>query len=300
MLESMPRRVAPAILPILGAGLAVLVAFLLEPITDLAWPPLMVPALAVAAWWGGWPLALMTLATGAAGRIAALDTPFWTPPAWVGAWLVVQIGVIAGVNLAASARDERRQARHIQREQAARAQQAVAARRAAFLAHASTVLASSPDYQTTLGAVANLAIPQIADLCVVDILQEDGSFDALAVAHVDPGKIQLVRELRRMYPLDPKASYGPPRVLRTGRSVVYEEIPEATGALTTINPAETRVATALGIKSTMAVPLLIGGRRLGVISFATTDSARRFVASDLLFAEDLARRAAIAIDAAKP
>ena len=200
---------------------------------------------------------------------------------------------------ARQARDNREQARRVQREQANRAQRSIAARRAAFLAHASEVLGSSPDYETTLAAVANLAVPQIADLCVVDIMEDSGRFKALAVAHVDPGKAQLVRELRRMYPLDPAAPFGPPRVMRTGRSVVQAELDDASG-ISSVHPEELRVATALGIKSTMAVPLLIGGRRLGVISFATTDSGRRFVAQDLPFAENLARRAAIAVDAARP
>lgn len=287
-------------LPLLIAGVAVLVAFLLQPNSDRVWAPLMVPALAAAAWVGGWRLGLITLAFGLGLRLAFIDAPLWSSPEWTGGWLLVHAGLIAGVHAAARARDDREHARRIQREQAIRAQRAVEARRAAFLAHASTVLASSPDYETTLAAVANLAVPQIADLCIVDILQEDGSIHALAVAHADPSKIQLVRELRRMYPIDPSATYGPPRVLRTGRSVVHEEIAEESPGGLIVHAADARVATALGIRSTMAVPLLIGGRRLGVISFATTESGRRFVASDLRFAEDLARRAAIAVDAARP
>lgn len=291
---------ARRIVPLLIAGVAIVVAALLQPITDRAWPALMLPALVAAAWWGGWPLGLFTLAIGIAGRTVVLESSVASRPVWLGTWLLVHFAVVGGVALAATARKDHMQTRRIQREQATRSQQAVAARRQAFLAHASEVLGSSSDYEATLSAVANLAVPQIADLCVVDILQKDGSFGALAVAHVDPAKIQLVRELRRMYPLDPKAPFGPPRVLRTGHSVVHEELSDGSTLGSMVDPAETRVATALGIKSSMAVPLLIGGRRLGVISFATTESARRFVPADLRFAEDLARRAAIAADAARP
>lgn len=294
----MSRRLALAVVPMLAAGVAVLVASILEPLNELVWAPLMVPAVLAGTWWGGWPLGSLTLLVGLVGRSAIVDGPIWSPLSWVGPWLAVHGVIIAGVPLASRARAERTEARRIQAEQAERARRVMAARRTAFLAHASRVLASSPDYQSTLSAVANLAVPQIADLCVVDLLQDDGSFAAVAVAHVSPEKVQLVRELRRMYPLDPKATSGPPRVLRTGRSAVYEESAEGSGTAPTL--AETRIATALGIKSTMAVPLLVGGRRLGVISFSTTDSARRFVSADLLFAEDLARRAAIAIDAARP
>ncbi len=285
-------------LPLVTAGLVTFVAALLEPVTTRVWGPLMLPALAVCTWLGGWRAGLLTLLFGSIVRSQAIDPPQWERPFWWAVWTTMHLTVVLIADRVRRARDDREHARRVQRDQADRAQRSMAARRAAFLAHASEVLASSPDYETTLGAVANLAVPQIADLCVVDILNDVGQFKALAVAHVDPGKAQLVRELRRMYPLDPAAPFGPPRVLRIGRSVVQSDIGDDPDA--DVDQAELRVATALGIKSTMAVPLLIGGRRLGVISFATTDSGRRFVAHDLAFAEDLARRAAIAVDAARP
>jgi GAF domain-containing protein len=229
-----------------------------------------------------------------------IDTAPWLHPGWLTSWLVVHAMAIVVTELGRRARTERHETRRVQREQATRALKAIAAKRADFLAHASDVLASSPNYQTTLAAVANLAVPQIADICVIDVVNDSGELVPLAVAHVDPRKEELVRELRRLYPLDPAAPYGPPRVLRTGQSVIYSELPDSAVAKTSIHPSEMRVALALGICSTMAVPLLVAGRRLGVISFATTDSGRRFVASDLQFAEDLARRAAIAIDTAHP
>jgi hypothetical protein len=292
------RRWVTAVLPIATAGLVVLVAAVLQPLTTRVWGPLMLPALALCTWLGGWRAGLLTLLVGNAGRSVAIDPPPWERPFWWFVWTSIHLIAMLIAARARQARDDREQARRVQREQVDRALRSIAARRAAFLAHASEVLASSPDYETTLAAVANLAVPQIADLCVVDIMEDNGRFKALAVAHVDPGKAQLVRELRRMYPLDPAAPFGPPRVMRTGRSVVQAELDDASG--NSVDPEELRVATALGIKSTMAVPLLIGGRRLGVISFATTDSGRRFVAQDLPFAEDLARRAAIAVDAARP
>lgn len=286
--------------PIVTAGLVVLVTMLLAPVADRAWGPLMLPAVAVAGWVGGWPLAAATEALGLAGALFLVRPPPSAHPGWTTAFLALHALTVGLAHHARRGRDERELSRRITVEQADRAQRAVAARRSAFLAHVTEVLASSPDYETTLAAVANLAVPQIADLCVVDILQADGTFRALAIAHVDPAKAQLVKELRQMYPLSPKAPYGPPRVMRTGRSMVYSDIDASRVPEMEVAPAELRVATALGIRSTMAVPLLVGGRRLGVISFATTDSGRRYIAHDLLFAEDLARRAAIAIDAARP
>lgn len=293
-------RGGQAAVPLAGAVGAVLFAILLEPITDRAWAPAILPAIVVSTWAVGWIAGVATLLLGFLGRVFLILPYPWTRPEWMTSWLVVHAMAIVVTEVGRRARSEQRDARRVQGEQAARAAKAVATRRAEFLAHASEVLASSRDYQTTLASVANLAVPQIADLCIVDIVNEHGQFTPLAVAHVDRSKVDLVLELRRMYPLDPKAPYGPPRVLRTGRSQIYPELPESATAETSIDPSELRVALALGIHSTMAVPLLVGGRRLGVISLATTDSGRRFVESDVQFAEDLARRAAIAIDTAQP
>jgi len=99
-----------------------------------------------------------------------------------------------------------------------------AERRLAFLAEASAHLAGSLDYETTLSRVARLAVPEMADWCVVDTLGEDGSVRLLAVAHVEPGKEALVRELRRRYPPAPRARYGLQKVLASGRPELYPDI----------------------------------------------------------------------------
>ena len=298
----MPRLWFRLILPLVAAGTAVLVAFLLQPVSTAALVPLMVPAVAASAWFAGPWSAALALTLGAGAWLWLFGIP---ADLGLGLRLAGGIALLGTVALLAHharrAHDEREDARRVQRDQAGRAQQAIAARRAAFLAHASEVLASSPDYETTLVAVANLAVPQIADLCIVDVLHEDGAFRALAIAHVDPAKVQLVRELRGIYPLDPNAPYGPPRVLRSGRSVIHTDLDDATVMRELAGDlSQLRVSNALGLRSTMAVPLLVGGRRLGVISFATAESNRRFVSTDLHFAEDLARRTAIAIDTARP
>ena len=96
-----------------------------------------------------------------------------------------------------------------------------------FLAEASTVLASSLDYETTLAAVARLAVPHVADWCVVDMLEPDGSTRRLAVAHSDPARSSSAWELARRYPPalgDPRAAV---RVLPTGRSEIADQIDDA-------------------------------------------------------------------------
>jgi transcriptional regulator with GAF, ATPase, and Fis domain len=288
------------VVPVVVAVLAVVFADALQPRFPDAWGVAMLPAAIIGTWLGGWRGGAVAIALGMAGALALLDPPPFAWPARTMLWLIAHSVAIVVVDLARQAGYESREARTIRHDQAARAARAIAERRAAFLAHASEVLARARDYQSALAEVANLAVPQIADLCVVDIVRDDGAFTALAVAHADPEKVRLVKELRQLYPLDPAAKFGPPRVLRTGCSQVFSEVQDAAGIDPSIASSESRVAQALGIHSTMAVPLLVGGRRLGVISLATTDSGRRFVADDLRFAEDLARRAAIAIDTAAP
>jgi GAF domain-containing protein len=288
------------LVPPLAAALAVLVADVTEPLTDRAWAPATLPAVVASTMAGGWSAGIAALGIAFVGLLLTVETLPWAHPRWTIAWLVILLAAIAATEAARRGQMDRVNAHRVQREQAERARMALGARRTHFLAHATSVLRSSADYEATLAAVANLAVPQIADICVVDLVDESGEFTPLAVAHVDSRNEHLVRELRRLYPLDPEAPYGPPRVLRTGQSVIYSELPDSAVAESTIHPSELRVALALGIRSTMAVPLLVGGRRLGVISFATIDSGRRFVASDLQFAEDLARRVAIAIDTARP
>src|SRR5207248_9081092 len=94
------------------------------------------------------------------------------------------------------------------RERAARQETEVAERRLAFLAEASSVLAGSLDYKATLTNLARLAVPQLADWCVVHIVEEDGSVRPLAVTHVHPEKEAYAWELCRRYPVNPAAEEG--------------------------------------------------------------------------------------------
>jgi PAS domain S-box-containing protein len=124
-----------------------------------------------------------------------------------------------------------------------------------FLAEASTTLSSSLDYRTTLARVARLAVPYLADWCVVDILEEDGSLDRLAVAHQDPEKVALAYELQERYPPDLDAPYGVGQVLRTGRSELVPEIPESLLEEAARDAEHREILRGLGLKSYIIVPL---------------------------------------------
>jgi PAS domain S-box-containing protein len=172
-----------------------------------------------------------------------------------------------------------------------------AEQRRAFLAEATSILAASLDYEMTLKRIAELAVPSLADWCVVDIVEPSGSGSRqLAVAHMDPAKVELARELRLRYPPSPDASSGVPNVLRTRRSELHVEISEQLLERAAVDDDHLRILRQLELRSAMEVPLIARGDILGVISFVYAGNARRYSEADLSFAEDLAQRAAVAID----
>jgi PAS domain S-box-containing protein len=188
--------------------------------------------------------------------------------------------------------------RDISERKLAEAERQDAVRRWEFLAQASAVIASSLDYEETLGALAELVVPFIADWCSVDIVDADGTIRRLGVAHADPARAELAR-VAAVYPPDPAGRHPRTRVLRTGRSVLIPEVTDDGLAQVADGPEHLRVLRALGYRSAMIVALTARGRTLGALTFATAESGRQYVPRDLAFAEELARRAAIAMDNAR-
>lgn len=165
-----------------------------------------------------------------------------------------------------------------------------------FLADASATLADLGDPDSTLQKVAGLAVPYFADWCAVDLLESDGALRRLAAAHVDPSKVELARELHRRYPPDPSAPLGVWNIIRTGRSEIVSEITDELLEATTPDAEVRALVRELGLRSYMGVPLAAHGKTLGVLTFISAESGRRYAACDLAVAEDLARRAAVAIE----
>ncbi|MBD1879142.1 AAA family ATPase [Coleofasciculus sp. FACHB-T130] len=184
-------------------------------------------------------------------------------------------------------------------EQTARQEAEADRQRAAFLAQVSATLASSLDYESTLSSVASLVVPYFADWCGVDLLQDNQSIHRVAVAHRDPEKVKLAWELHQRYPRPLNAPEGVPKVLRTGQTEMVAEISDAVLAEAVKDPEHLRILRELGLKSYIISPLMARGRILGAISFVTAESAHRFNTGDLSLAEDIAHRAAIAIDNAR-
>jgi GAF domain-containing protein len=164
-----------------------------------------------------------------------------------------------------------------------------------FLADAGVELSSSLDYQATLRNVAQLAVPRYADWCAIS-LDHDGVLHTLAVAHVDPAKVALAEEYQRRYPSDPRSNSGSYQVLRTGRSELLPQITDEMLAAAVTDPEQLALLRELNFRSGLLVPLRTKQRVFGVLTLVAGDEGRRFGPDDVAFAEDLAYRAAVAIE----
>lgn len=167
-----------------------------------------------------------------------------------------------------------------------------------FLSEASVALAASLDETTTLRTVASLAVPALADWCVVDLLREDDTLETVAMAHVDPEKVALGWEVARRYPLKLDAPHGTGYVVRTGQSELVPEVPDALLDTVGQDAEHTRLLRALGLRGSMCVPLLVSGRPIGTLAFVS-DRPGRFGPADLELAQELARRLGVALENAR-
>jgi PAS domain S-box-containing protein len=168
-----------------------------------------------------------------------------------------------------------------------------------LLAEATATLASSIDYETTLQNIARLAVPTIADWCAVHILESDNVIRRLAVAHVDPQKQALALRRPERYPLDTDARHIVPQVIRSGQPELYREVSAELLAASARDAAHLELLRELGVGSYMCVPMRYRGGVLGTLTLVADSSGRRYGADDLALAEELAQRAAIAVDNAR-
>ena len=168
-----------------------------------------------------------------------------------------------------------------------------------FMARASETLMSSIDYEETLRNVAWLAVPEIADWCAVELVDDRGARQRLAVAHRDPAKLELAERLREYEPerIDPERGVG--QVLRTGASVLYQQIPDEALVQAAIDEEHLRLLRSVGFRSVLLTPLVVRGRAFGVMTLVNAESMRRFGEDDREFAEQVAARAGVAVDNAR-
>jgi serine phosphatase RsbU (regulator of sigma subunit)/PAS domain-containing protein len=166
-----------------------------------------------------------------------------------------------------------------------------------LLAEAGRVLAGSLDYEETLRRVARLAVPDLADWCMVDVLGENG-LERVAVGHADPERAELAAALRGIV-VDPTGAVGPARVARTGRSELHPTVDAEHVRNAALNPIHHRLLTQVGVRSAASVPMTVRGQRIGVMTLSTAESGRTLGPEQLTVLEELGRRAAVAVDSAR-
>ncbi|MCE9668805.1 ATP-binding protein [Myxococcus stipitatus] len=172
--------------------------------------------------------------------------------------------------------------------------------RTRVLAEVSTVLASSLDHEATLRNLAKLVVPALADWCFVDLAEPNGTFRRLEVAHARPEDAPVAAEVIN-FQLMPEGNprHPPTAALLRGEAILFEEMTPAHIKRSAHNENHARVMLATGLRSFIAVPLVVRGHTLGVFSFFTSFSNRRYTQADLAFGLELAYRAALSMENAR-
>src|SRR3954447_10612706 len=174
---------------------------------------------------------------------------------------------------------------------------ATASERLAFLAEASVLLSSSLDYRAVLEAVAGLIVPRLADWCAIQLLEDD-TLNTVALTHVDPEKVAWAQGVSARYPEDMSSPTGAPNVIRTGRSELYPFIPPELIEAGAVDAEHLALINEFGLSSALVVPLVARSGIIGAVTLIYAESGRRYDETDVAFAEDVARRAALAVETA--
>jgi PAS domain S-box-containing protein len=171
--------------------------------------------------------------------------------------------------------------------------------RTSVLAESGQILAATLDYHQTLRNVAEVAVPSLADYCAVDLIDDQGRMERMAASNRDPARQGVAKTLRELPPAYLEPIHPAARVLATGTSELFEEITEAQLGAMARDQSHLEVLQRLAPRSVMVVPLRVPNRTIGVMTLATYASERRFRPDDVELAEQLGRRAAVAVENAK-
>jgi serine phosphatase RsbU (regulator of sigma subunit) len=170
--------------------------------------------------------------------------------------------------------------------------------RLALLRHAGDALATALDIDAALSRLAEVLVPALADWFALDLV-EGGTIMNVLVMHPDPERVQLAKELQRRFPSDPDAPTGSPHVIRSGESELTEEITDEMLRALIDDPELLTLIRELHLRCAMVVPLTARGRTIGSISMIGAETHERYGPDDLRLAEEIADRAALAIDTAR-
>ena len=253
-------------------------------------------------------LVLLESAAVRARRYGDVDPAYASFRAWAAVPLIVQHRSVGALELCFAeerAFDEREEAFLL--AMAAQSAQAIdrarlfdserqARERFRFLAEASAVIAASLDYNKTLRQVARLSVPVFADWCAVDLVSSDGGFSRVAVHHRDAAKVDLAYRAARDLPADSDVPFGAPQVIRSGQPEWAARISEELLESAARDAEHLKQLQGLGLQSYVVVPLPGHDRILGAITFVTAESGRQYSAEDVRFAQDIAARAAAALE----
>jgi serine phosphatase RsbU (regulator of sigma subunit)/anti-sigma regulatory factor (Ser/Thr protein kinase)/uncharacterized protein YigA (DUF484 family) len=174
----------------------------------------------------------------------------------------------------------------------------LAQERLSFLADASVALSGSIDYEETLNAVGRLLVPRLADWCVVQV-ERDGALETVGLRHFDPEMQSWALSLRDRYPGRLDSETGAGNVIRTGVSEIYPEIPDEMVEASAVDEEHLALIKQVRMRSAVVVPLAGRQSVSGAITLIYAESGRQYDPSDVPFVEDVARRAALALETAE-
>lgn len=164
-----------------------------------------------------------------------------------------------------------------------------------FLLEVTEELSKSLSYRETLETITNLCVPEVADWCSIDLLDHKGGFEQVALAHVNPAKVEMAREFRKRNPMRIDDPTGVPQAVRSGETEAYLHIDNAM-LEAGIDDADTlQIMKSLQLHSIVVAPIHIKGKPAGAISFITSESGIYYTENDVQMVEDIASRISLAI-----
>jgi signal transduction histidine kinase len=174
---------------------------------------------------------------------------------------------------------------------------AIRANQQQLLAQAGVALSASMGYENRLLTMVHVVVPDMADWCAIDVIDQNNVLRRVAAAHIDPNKEKLVYDLQPTRQVDfDQADRPQVETLLTGKSLLYTDLPFSLIEKSVTNPYQLEIIGQLDPRSCIVAPLIAHERILGIFTFVQADSRRRYLPSDLALAEEIVRRVALSLD----